>query len=108
LTAQEMHDLELAADLVVCSACETARGAYLSGEGLEGMTGILLSAGARCVIASLWPVHDRSTASLMTYLYAAVLEGRSPASALRWAKLELRATYPQPFYWAPFIAVGAG
>jgi len=112
LETREMASLHLNADLVVLSACETARGTFHRGEGVIGMTWALFNAGCPSVIATQWSVASRETADLMIGFYADWhRHGDTPfakARALRSAQLRLlenRATR-HPFYWAPFIVLG--
>ena len=109
LEANEIFNLRLGADLVVLSACETALGKEVRGEGLIGLTRAFLYAGARRVAVSLWPVADQSTAELMVAFHRELRDGREPSAALRRAKLAaLRSgRWRQPYYWAPFVLVGA-
>jgi CHAT domain-containing protein len=103
----EIYELQLNADMVVLSACRTARGKEISGEGVMGLIRAFLFAGTHSVVASLWNVPDESTATLMEHFYAeAREEDTDKAEALRRARIELMKTYPHPFYWAPFILVG--
>ena len=105
LYARDVLGHPLTAELVTLSACETAGNRAYYGEGLVGFSWAFLSAGARNVVAGLWPVDDRATAQLMDRFYAALAAGRPPASALRQAKLELMESsplYPRPRYWAAF------
>ena len=109
LRAHELYNLDLHADLVVLSACQTGLGKEISGEGIVGLTRGLMYAGAARVIVSLWSVSDRGTAELMSRLYRSMLkEGRTPAASLRAAQLALRADprWQHPFYWAPFVLQG--
>ena len=108
LQTHEIFDLELAAELVVLSGCETALGQAVRGEGLLGLTRAFLSAGAVAVSVSLWPVEDESTALLMARFYRELNAGRGPVEALRRAKLgQLRdGARSHPYYWAPFVLVG--
>jgi len=109
LRASEIRHLRLPADLVVLSACRTALGKEVRGEGLLGLTQSFFQAGARRVLVSLWPVDDRATAELMARFYRALLtEGRSPAAALRAAQLSLRREplYQSPAFWAGFVLQG--
>jgi CHAT domain-containing protein len=108
LQAHEIYGLRLDADLVVLSACQTALGREVRGEGLIGMTRAFLHAGARSVVVSLWEVADRSTAELMIRFYRALAAGQGKADALREAKLALLADpgTAHPYYWAPFVLVG--
>lgn len=103
----EIFNLELHADLVVLSACDTALGQNVRGEGLLGVTRALLYAGAAGVAVSLWQVADESTADLMSRFYRQMDAGGDTAEALRQAKLELiRGSFDHPYYWAPFILNG--
>ena len=111
LFAFEIARRAISADLVVLSACQTALGRSLEGEGQVGLAHAFLRAGATNVVASLWPVDDRSTARLMTYFYSALLHGnRDAASALTSAQRELAKErgYGHPFYWAGFVLLGGG
>ena len=110
LTAREIFELDLsAADLVVLSACNTARGEKRSGEGVIGLTWALFVAGAPTQVLSQWAVDDASTATLMQRFYAEVSRGKlGKGEALRAAALSLRRDrkHTHPYYWAPFIVVG--
>ncbi|MCP4663406.1 MAG: CHAT domain-containing protein [bacterium] len=109
LRAHEIYRLDLAADLVVLSACHTALGPEVRGEGLIGLTRPFMVAGARRVVVSLWQVEDRATAELMKRFYRRMLvDGRSPAAALRQAQLALRRQegWEAPYYWAGFVLHG--
>jgi CHAT domain-containing protein len=109
LRLHDVYNLKLSADLVVLSGCQTALGKELEGEGLMGLTHGFLYAGARSVLASLWPVDDESTAELMKRFYRAMLkDGRRPADALRTAQLELSGErrWSAPFHWAGFVLQG--
>jgi CHAT domain-containing protein/tetratricopeptide (TPR) repeat protein len=109
LRMNEIYNLRLDADLVVLSACQTALGREIRGEGLQGLTRGFMYAGARSVVASLWKVDDESTAELMKRFYRAMLkEKRRPAEALRQAQLEMARDprWTAPFYWAGFVLQG--
>ena len=107
LHAYEIYGLHLPADLVVLSACRTALGAEVRGEGLMGMTRGFMFAGAPRVLVSLWSISDRATAELMARFYRCLLQQRlPPAAALRTAQLATRATWPAPYYWAAFELQG--
>lgn len=101
--------MKLPADLVVLSACSTALGKDVKGEGLIGLTRGFMHAGAAGVVASFWKVDDEATAELMKHFYNALFKkGMPPAAALRDAQLEL-AKYPRwqsPYYWAGFVIQG--
>ena len=109
LRLHDIYSLKLPADLVVLSACSTALGKDVRGEGLIGITRGFMYAGAAGVVASLWKVDDEATAELMKHFYAALFQkGMPPAAALRDAQLEL-AKYPRwqsPYYWAGFMIQG--
>lgn len=98
-----------APELVVLSACDTALGESLDGEGLVGVTRGFMYAGASGVVASLWKVDDDSTAELMKYFYANLLQkGMGPAAALRDAQIQIRSQpkWRSPYYWAGFVFQG--
>lgn len=108
LEVREISELDLDCDLVVLSACQTARGQLLSGEGVVGLTRAFLYAGARSVVVSLWSVTDISTGQLMKRFYCGLADNLGTAAALRAAKLKmLRAAETRhPYYWSPFVAIG--
>jgi len=107
LTMSEIFALKTNADMVVLSACKTALGEDVPGEGLIGLTRAFMYAGTPSVVASLWSVADESTARLMTFYYGYLKQGRDKAEALTLAKRRLRSQgYYNPFYWAPFVLVG--
>ena len=109
LRVHDIYRLNLPADLVVLSACETALGQEVRGEGLIGLTRAFFSAGARRVLVSLWPVEDRATAELMRRFYREMLQNGLPASAaLRAAQDSLRKEpgWQAPYYWAGFVLQG--
>ncbi|MCI0489913.1 MAG: CHAT domain-containing protein [Blastocatellia bacterium] len=108
LQAREIYHLKLASDLVVLSACQTARGRVLSGEGVQGMARAFFHAGAKSVVASLWNVNDERTATFMEAFYRHLADGMSKAEALRAAKLDLLSddAASAPRYWAAFILIG--
>jgi CHAT domain-containing protein len=110
LQAREIYRMRLASDLVTLSACQTARGRILPGEGVQGLAQAFFHAGARSVVASLWNVGDRRTADLMSRFYRHLAEGSSKAAALRQAKLDLLREEPHlaPRYWASFVLLGDG
>jgi CHAT domain-containing protein len=109
LRLHDIYGLDIRADLVVLSACETALGRQVRGEGLVGLTQGFLSAGANGVVASLWQVPDRATAELMARLYEHLLDdGDRPAEALRKAQLSMAAQrrWSHPYYWSGFVLLG--
>ncbi|HEV2689763.1 MAG TPA: CHAT domain-containing tetratricopeptide repeat protein, partial [Bryobacteraceae bacterium] len=105
LSARDIMNVPLDADLVTLSSCRSAGARAYSGEGLVGLTWAFQQAGARRVIAGLWDVNDESTSMLMKKLYSGLASGVAPEDALRAAKLSLlHAAYPyrKPYYWGPF------
>jgi CHAT domain-containing protein len=109
LRLYEIYNLRLGADLVVLSACQTARGGEINGEGLIGLTRGFLYAGAPRVVASLWEVEDRATAEFMKRFYTEMLQrGARPAAALRAAQADFWRTkgWDAPYYWAAFLHQG--
>lgn len=107
LQAHEIRTLPLTGMLVVLSACETATGRVVAGEGSLSLSRAFLQAGARHVIATLWPVGD-ATANLMATFYRELDAGRPPAAALREAKRAARAADVPALAWAPFTLLIAG
>ena len=110
LRLHQILNLDVSADLVVLSACETALGKQVAGEGIMGLTSGFIQAGARGVISSLWQVGDQATAELMRFFYAELLGPRkSPAgSALRAAQARMAAhpRFSHPYYWSGFVLQG--
>ena len=109
LGLEQIYGLNLPADLVVLSACETALGRDVGGEGLVGLVRGFMYAGATRVIASLWSVDDEVTAQLMAHFYQHLeQDGLSPAAALRMAQVEVRkeSRWSAPYYWAGFQIEG--
>jgi CHAT domain-containing protein/tetratricopeptide (TPR) repeat protein len=109
LRLDDIYNLHLNADLVVLSACQTALGREMRGEGLQSLTRAFMYAGAPRVIASLWEVSDIATAGLMKRLYAGILKrGLSPAAALRAAQLEMARDprWASPYFWSGFVLQG--
>jgi CHAT domain-containing protein len=107
LQAFEVLRLDLHADLVVLSACETAIGQQVAGEGVIGLPRAFFYAGARSVAVSLWRAPDDATARLMTSFYGHLQKGQDKAESLRQAKLEQIHDRQRPFLWAPFVLVGS-
>jgi CHAT domain-containing protein/tetratricopeptide (TPR) repeat protein len=109
LQVHEIFNLNLKADLVVLSACNTGLGKEVTGEGLVGLTRAFLYAGTPSVVVSLWEVVDTQTPALMLRFYEGLDKTRDKAEALRQAKLEMirkKSYATRPFFWAPFILVG--
>jgi CHAT domain-containing protein/Flp pilus assembly protein TadD len=109
LRLNEIFNLNLPAELVVLSACETGLGQEIKGEGLVGLTRGFMYAGTPRVLVSLWKVDDQATAELMTRFYKLILEKKlSPAQALREAQLQMQneTEWKSPYYWSAFILQG--
>ena len=107
LTLHDLYGLRLGAELVTLSGCGTGLNAVVGGDELLGLLRGLLYAGARAVLASLWDVDDASTAAFMRLFYGHLREDPDKAAAAARAMRDLRARYPHPYYWAPFVLVGA-
>jgi len=122
LTMQEIYGMDLQTDLVVLSACSTARG-KLSGDGIVGLTRAFFYGGATSVMASMWDVADKPTSQLMSNFYSSMQKDHDKSRALRTAQLQLihalRAgsvhvntsvgpvTLPEdPVFWAGFVLQG--
>jgi CHAT domain-containing protein/Tfp pilus assembly protein PilF len=109
LGLQDIYNLNLPADLVVLSACETGLGKEISGEGLVGLTRGFMYAGATRVVASLWKVSDAATAALMAEFYRSMEQDHlAPAAALRQAQISMwkQKRWSDPYYWAAFQIQG--
>jgi tetratricopeptide (TPR) repeat protein len=109
LTATELYNMKLNADMVVLSACETGIGQIHRGEGIMSFSRAFAYAGASSAVISLWKVPDKATSLMMIYYYSFLKEGKSKDEALRLAKSKFVKDYPQmahPFYWAGFILSG--
>lgn len=109
LRAHEVYNLNLPADVVTLSGCETGLGKEIRGEGLIGLTRGFMYAGAARVVVSLWGVNDEATAELMVRFYTTMIKGgRRPADALRVAQIEMfkQGRWRSPYYWAAFVLQG--
>ena len=109
LDLADIRALALRAELVTLSACETALGRRVRGEGVIGLPHAFLSAGAQGAVVTLWRIGDRSAADFMRDFYADVQRGTAPADALlraRQARIRSRGAEAHPAVWAPFILVG--
>lgn len=105
LTANEIFDLKLNAELVVLSACNTGRG-RITGDGVVGLSRALIAAQVPSVVVSLWAVPDEATALLMTEFYRNLQQQPNKAQALRQAMLTTMKQYPAPLNWAAFMLIG--
>ncbi len=104
-----IRGLRLQSELVTLSACETALGRRVRGEGVIGLSHAFLAAGARGVLVTLWRVADHSTADFMSEFYRNVHAGQAPAEALRVVRQEWmteEGPSAHPSRWAPFVLVG--
>jgi CHAT domain-containing protein len=110
LQMAEIYRLGLKAELVVLSACETALGREITGEGIVGLTRAFFYAGSRAVLAALWNVNDRFSAEFTERFYREMRAGRSTDEALRQAKLAFIAhpEFAHPFYWSSLVLTGDG
>jgi CHAT domain-containing protein len=110
LFSGEIYNLQLNANLVTLSACQTGLGKISKGEGVIGLSRALVYAGAKNIIVSFWSVADESTSELMKDFYRLLLEGNGStySSSLRQSKLDLikKEAYSAPYFWAPFILIG--
>jgi CHAT domain-containing protein len=102
----ELARLDLAADLVVLSACRTSRGRVMSGEGVDGFASPLLEAGARAVVATAWELEDKRGMRLVSDLYARLAKGAAVGDALQAAKLAAYHRGESPRTWAVLALVG--
>ena len=109
LQLTDIYNLNLPADMVVLSACETGLGKEIKGEGLVGITRGFMYAGASRVLASLWKVDDAGTAELMGSFYKGIFKDNlQPAAALQKAQVEMwkQKRWSSPYYWAGFVLQG--
>ncbi len=110
LRLNEIYNLKLPADLIVLSACQTALGKDVRGEGLISLTRGFMYAGAPRIVASLWAVDDRATGELMKLFYQAMLGEKKlrPAAALREAQIQMWKTkrFSAPYFWSAFTIQG--
>jgi CHAT domain-containing protein len=109
LRLSDVQNLHLSADLVVLSACRTARGAEPRAGGVVSLTSGFLRAGAAAVLSTAWKVDDEATAEFMKLFYERLFgEGQSPATALQGAQLAMAADarWHAPYYWGGFLLYG--
>jgi CHAT domain-containing protein len=106
LSLYDLYQLKLPVELMTLSGCSTGLNVVAAGDELIGLARGLLHAGAQSLVLSLWDVHDKSTAEYMRAFYGFLQQGKSKAEALQKAMLKLRASYPHPYQWAPFILIG--
>ena len=111
LQVREIDNLAFRADLITLSACDTGVGKLQGEEGVTNLSNAFLFAGAKAVVASLWPAEDQSTSALMERFYFHLAQGEDKALALRDAQLDMLKQYGKqimPFFWAGFVLVGDG
>jgi CHAT domain-containing protein len=111
LEAREIFGLELdKVRLITLSACESGLGTVAKGDEIMGFTRSFLSAGASGIVASLWPVADDATETLMNRLYGEMAGGRDLMMGMQAAQNEVLRTrrFVHPFFWAPFNVIGNG
>lgn len=106
----EIYGMGLQADLVVLSACQTALGREITGEGIVGLTRAFFYAGARSVVSALWNLNDRFAADFIERFYQEIGAGASPEEALRRTKIAYvdHPQYGHPFYWSSLVITGDG
>lgn len=110
LEARELMEMDLKADLVVLSACETARGRFGAGEGMIGLSWALFVAGVPTTVVSQWKVDQASTSQLMFEFHKNLRASQTKTGAMRAAAIRLlrERKYRHPFYWAGFVVIGDG
>jgi CHAT domain-containing protein len=108
LSVYDLYQMKLPAEIVVLSGCATGLNVVSPGDELIGLTRGFLQAGAQSLVLSLWDVQDASTRDFMVAFYRHLQGGSGKAMALQKAMQELRARYPHPYYWAPFVLMGKG
>jgi len=111
LHTYELYGMDIPAEMVTLSACNTGLGKIKAGEGIISLARGFMYAGVSNVLMSLWAVSDRSTAQLMRYFYESLKRGTDRAHALRKAKLryleQADANTAAPYYWSAFILVSS-
>lgn len=108
LAAADLYALDLRAEIVVLSACESSAATLDPGNEHLGLIRGFMYAGVPSLVGSLWAVKDRHTYELMTALYRRLAAGETLSRALRGAQLELRERHPNPYHWAAFTVTGDG
>ncbi|HEX9407792.1 MAG TPA: CHAT domain-containing protein, partial [Thermoanaerobaculia bacterium] len=108
LQMREIYQLDLAGQLVVLSACQTAFGAVSSAEGMHSLARAFTYAGARAVVGTLWKVEDVTAAKIVEHMYSAIGRGESVSAALRSAQLNAAGSHPyrNARQWAGWVATG--
>jgi CHAT domain-containing protein len=106
LSMVDVFSLRLGSELTTLSACETGMSTLCGGDELLGLTQAFLYAGTPSLVVSLWRVNDRSTTLFMKGFYQGLSKGQTKPEALRRAMLDVKAEFPHPYFWAPFILLG--
>ncbi len=107
LKMTEVIGLDLNADLVALTACQTALGKHVTGEGTMGMGWAFQYAGARSVLMTLWAVDEEASVKLVSAFFRHLKSGKSKLESLNLARKDIRqAGFDRPYYWAPFILLG--
>ncbi|GAB4404858.1 MAG: hypothetical protein OHK0039_05390 [Bacteroidia bacterium] len=104
----DLYSLDLQADLVVLSACQTGLGTWIPGEGIGSLAWSFVQAGACSVVATLWSIDDKASGELMQRFYMGLKQGLPKQTALREAQLALLDCDRAPYYWAAYIQTGDG
>lgn len=107
LSPLDVMGLRTSSGLVTLSGCGTGMRCGIGGQKWPGLVQGFLNSGARSLVVSLWDVHDRTSAELMKTFYSYLAAGRGRWASLRAALIKLKNSYPHPYYWAPFIGIGA-
>jgi len=108
LTAREISELKLNAEMAVLSACDTGRGVNTKGEGVIGLTWALFAAGCPTQVVSQWKVSDNSTPLFMEKFYGNLKSGQGKGKALQNAAISMMkgGTHTHPYHWASFVLFG--
>jgi CHAT domain-containing protein len=106
LNAYDVSTLRMHSTMVTLSGCNTGAGRVYAGDEMLGLVRSFLKAGASALVVTLWPVNDRSSAELMGAFYEGLGRGDSARASLRDAIMNVKAQYPNPYYWSPFILIG--
>jgi CHAT domain-containing protein len=113
LTMKDVFGLQMNADLVVLSACNSGQGENIKGEGVQALTRAFMYAGTQAVSVSLWAIHSMATQQLNQIFFTQLKKKRQYAEALRQAKMamiegEVEEIYSHPYFWAGFVVFGDG
>lgn len=111
LYVKDLYSLNMPANMVVLSACETGLGQLRKGEGMASLSTGFAYAGAKSLVTSLWKINDQSTEAIMIEFYKNIVQGQSKSEAMRNAKLSYMLSQPDdqlaaPYYWGAFITLG--